>query len=64
MKVGQKVRIRPLQDRVNKEVSTRIGEVGVVKEPKILDGLNLGYIVKFTDNKANWFFPSELEAIG
>lgn len=63
MKVGQKVRIRSLKDRVNKEVSTRIGEVGVVKEPKILDGRNLGYIVKFTDNKATWFFPDELEAI-
>lgn len=63
MKVGQKVRIRPLQDRVNKEVTSRIGEVGVVKEPKIMDGSNLGYIVKFTDNKANWFFPNELEAI-
>jgi hypothetical protein len=63
MKVGQKVRIRPLKDRVNKEVSTRIGEVGVVKEPKILDGRSLGYIVKFTDNKATWFFSDELEAI-
>ena len=63
MKVGQKVRIRPLQDRVDKEVSTRIGEVGVVKEPKILDGCSLGYIVKFTDNKATWFFSQELEAI-
>jgi hypothetical protein len=63
MKVGQKVRIRPLQDLVNKEVSSRIGEVGVVKEPKIMDGNNLGYIVKFTDNKATWFFPNELEAI-
>lgn len=60
MKVGQKVRIRP---QVNKQVSTRIGEVGVIKEPKILDGNSLGYIVKFTDNKANWFFPDELEAI-
>ena len=60
MKVGQKVRIRP---QVSKQVSTRIGEVGVIKEPKILDGNSLGYIVKFTDNKATWFFSEELEAI-
>ena len=63
MKVGQKVRIRSLKDRVDKEVSNRIGEVGIVKEPRILDGLNLGYIVKFTDNRATWFFVDELEAI-
>ncbi len=63
MKKGQKVRIRPIQDRVNKEVTTRVGEVGIVEEPKILDGNSLGYIVKFTDSKIIWFFPGELEAI-
>ncbi len=63
MKVGQKVRVRPLKDRVGTEISTRIGEVGVVKTPKIVDGAGIAYVVGFTDNKSTWFFPEELEAI-
>jgi len=63
MKVGQKVRVRPLQDRVSPEIGTRIGEVGTVKTQKIVDGSGLAYVVAFTDNKSTWFFIEELEAI-
>jgi len=64
MKAGQKVRILRFKDSVGANIKSRVGEVGIVKEPKILDGAKMGYIVSFNDNLTTWFFPDELEAIG
>jgi hypothetical protein len=63
MNVGQKVRVRQFRDLVGGVVSKRIGEVGVVKTPKILDGGKMGFVVTFADNEATWFFPEELEIV-
>ncbi|MFN3926406.1 MAG: cytochrome b6f subunit family protein [Pseudanabaenaceae cyanobacterium] len=63
MNVGQKVRVRKLRDAVGGSVNKRIGEVGVVKAPKILDGQIMGYVVAFADNQTTWFFPEELEVV-
>jgi hypothetical protein len=40
-----------------------VGEVGVIKEPKIVDGGKMGYIVAFNDNASTWFFQDELEEV-
>jgi hypothetical protein len=63
MNVGQKVRVRKLRDSVGGSIGKRVGEVGVIKTPKILDGGNMGFVVCFADNEASWFFPEELEVV-
>jgi hypothetical protein len=63
MKVGQKVRVRSFKESVGKKVASKVGEVGVIKEEKIVDGGNWGFIVAFPDNHSSWFFADELEAV-
>jgi hypothetical protein len=63
MKVGQRVRIRAIQDKVAPEFASKVGEVGTIKEPKIVDGGQMGYVVTFNDNIAAWFFHDELEEV-
>ncbi|MEE3715827.1 cytochrome b6f subunit family protein [Tumidithrix elongata RA019] len=63
MKVGQKVRVRSFKDNVSKDVAGKVGEVGVIKEEKIVDGGGWGYIVTFPDNRSTWFFSDELELV-
>jgi hypothetical protein len=63
MQVGQKVRIRTFNDKVSPEVASKVGAVGVIKEPKIVDGGKMGYVVAFNDNVSTWFFQDELEEV-
>jgi len=63
MQVGQRVRVRSVKDGGIKAIAKRIGEVGVIKEEKILDGGKWGYIVKFPDTTKTWFFADELESV-
>jgi hypothetical protein len=63
MKVGQKVRVLRFKDSVGTSVKSKIGEVGVIKEEKILDGSKWGYVVSFNDNITTWFFSDELEVV-
>ena len=62
MQVGQKVRVRSFKDGSGKAISNKIGETGVIKEEKIMDGGKWGYIVKFSDSTKSWFFADELES--
>lgn len=61
MKVGQKVRVREINDRflVNKD---KEGETGTVRDFKMTDGSGVGAVVVFSDNTSSWFFEDELEA--
>jgi hypothetical protein len=61
MEIGQKVRVRRLRDRSPKEVIERLGQTGVIKDFKMVDGSSVGVVVKFQDNFATWFFEDELE---
>jgi hypothetical protein len=63
MKVGQKVRVRSFNESVGKEFAGKVGEIGVIKEEKIVDGGGWGYIVAFSDNRSTWFFAQELELV-
>ena len=63
MQVGQRVRVRSLKDSGVKAIAGKVGEVGVIKEERILDGSKWGYIVKFPDSSKTWFFADELESV-
>lgn len=60
LEIGQKVQVRRMRDRVSKDVATRLGQVGIIKDFKVLDGKNIGALVKFDDNYTTWFFEDEL----
>jgi hypothetical protein len=63
MKIGQRVRVRVIKDGGGKAIANKVGEVGVIKEEKIVDGGKMGYIVTFADATKTWFFPDELESV-
>jgi len=63
MEIGQQVKVCRLRDRVPATVVKRLGEVGIVKGFKVLDGMNLGVVVQFKDEFATWFFEDELRAV-
>jgi Protein of unknown function (DUF2862) len=63
MDIGQRVRVCCIRDRVTKDVSKKLGQVGVIKAYKLTDGRGLGVVVEFEDQIATWFFEDELEPI-
>ncbi len=64
LEVGQRVQVRRMRDRVAKDLATRLGKTGIVKELKILDGMNIGALVTFeTDDYTTWFFEDELRPV-
>jgi hypothetical protein len=62
MQVGQRVRVRGFKDGSGKAIASKVGEIGVIKEEKIMDGSKWGYVVKFDDSTKSWFFADELES--
>lgn len=65
MEIGQRVKVRRVRDRISGDLVEKIKKnpMGVVDNYKILDGKNLGLIVKFDDRFSTWFFEDELEAV-
>ncbi len=63
MEIGQRVRVCCIRDRVAKDISKKLGQVGVIKAYKPTDGSSLGVVVEFEDKLATWFFEDELEPI-
>jgi Protein of unknown function (DUF2862) len=63
MKIGQKVQIYRLQDRVSKNIFNKLGQQGTVKNFKMTDGSGIGAIVQFADKTAFWFFEDELKPV-
>ncbi|NJO41945.1 MAG: DUF2862 domain-containing protein [Cyanobacteria bacterium CRU_2_1] len=64
MQVGQKVRVRRLRDRSSKEVVAHVGKIGVIQQFKMVDGSDVGVVVKFEDGFTTWYFEDELESVG
>lgn len=62
MEIGQKVRVCRLRDRTSQDVIKRLGQVGIVRDFKMVDGSDVGMVVQFEDKFSTWFFPDELEA--
>ena len=63
MKIGQKVQIHRLRDRVSKDICNKLGQQGTVKNFKMTDGSGIGAIVQFADQTAGWFFEDELKLV-
>lgn len=64
LEIGQRVQVRRMRDRVAKTLAARLGKTGTVKEFKVLDGQNIGVLIKFeADDYTTWFFEDELRAI-
>ena len=64
MQIGQRVTIGELRDRVSKDVASRSGQVGVIRQFKMVDGSDVGVVVEFDDQFSTWFFEDELEQSG
>lgn len=61
MDIGQKVRVRRLRDRVPADVAKKLGQYGVIRDYKVVDGKGIGLLVQFEDQFATWFFEDEVE---
>ena len=64
LEIGQRVQVRRMRDRVAKTIAARLGKVGTVEAFKVLDGQNIGALVKFeADDFTTWFFEDELRPV-
>lgn len=63
MEIGQRVKVYRLRDRVSPKVGQRLGQSGVIEQYKMVDGSNVGVVVKFDDNFSTWFFEDELKPV-
>ncbi|KPQ34391.1 MAG: Protein of unknown function (DUF2862) [Phormidesmis priestleyi Ana] len=64
LEIGQRVQVYRMRDRVAKSLASRLGKTGVVKNLKILDGMNIGALIEFdADEYTTWFFEDELRAV-
>ncbi len=63
MEIGQKVKVRRIRDRVSAKTVNKIKQnpVGTVADYKMVDGSDVGCVVKFDNGFATWFFEDELE---
>ena len=64
LEIGQRVQVRRMRDRVAKAMAARLGQVGTIEDFKVLDGKNIGALVKFeADSFTTWFFEDELRPV-
>ncbi|MBN3960661.1 DUF2862 domain-containing protein [Nostoc sp. NMS8] len=63
MKIGQKVKVYRLRDRVSPPVVKKLGQVGIIQGYKVTDGGGIGVVVLFDDNYSTWFFEDEIKAV-
>lgn len=61
MKLGQKVRVCQVRDRLSGAINDKVGEMGTIQEFKMTDGSGVGAVVVFNDKTSSWFFEEELE---
>jgi len=57
--VGDKVKVKAIRDRGQNHLL--VGKEGVVREFRVVDGSQVGYVVTFADQSSQWFFANELE---
>lgn len=63
MKIGQKVKVCRLRDRVSSDIAAKLGKVGTISDFKMTDGSSVGAVVQFDDRTSTWFFEDELKAV-
>ncbi|MGP1384553.1 MAG: cytochrome b6f subunit PetP [Thainema sp.] len=63
MEIGQKVKVCRLRDRVSQDIINRLGQTGMIRDYRVLDGKEIGVIVQFDDKFTTWFFEDELASV-
>ena len=64
LEIGQRVQVRRMRDRVAKGLASRLGDIAVIKDFKVLDGMNIGALVSVEkDDFTTWFFEDELRPV-
>lgn len=64
LEIGQKVKVSRLRDRVSADVVNRLGKSGVVNDFRLVDGSDVGVVVKFDEDQfSTWFFEDELKPV-
>jgi Protein of unknown function (DUF2862) len=61
LEIGNKVKVVRIKDRVGDSIAGRLGQVGVIKQYKMVDGSGVGVVVEFSDRFVTWFFEDELK---
>lgn len=64
MDIGQKVRVLRIRDRISSDMVSKLKQnpIGTVQGYRLVDGMGIGYVVKFDNAFSTWFFEDELKA--
>lgn len=63
MEIGQKVKLYRLRDRVPPAVIDKLGQVGTIRDFRMVDSSGVGVLVEFDDKFATWFFEDEVKPV-
>jgi len=64
MNIGETVKVIRLRERVSQQVIKRLGQIGQIDELRVVDGSDIGALVKFEDGFVAWFFEDEVKPGG
>lgn len=65
MKIGQKVKVTRLRERLSADAVAKIktNPVGTIKDFKMTDGSGVGVVVQLDSGITTWFFEDEVQAL-
>ncbi|MCT7970326.1 MULTISPECIES: DUF2862 domain-containing protein [Oscillatoriales] len=65
MKIGQKVKVTRLKERLSADTVAKIkaNPVGTIKDFKMTDGSGVGVVVQLDSGITTWFFEDEVQAL-
>lgn len=65
MKIGQKVKVTRLRERLSADTVAKIkaNPVGTIKDFKMTDGSGVGVVVQLDSGITTWFFEDEVQAL-
>ncbi|MBO0351114.1 DUF2862 domain-containing protein [Phormidium pseudopriestleyi FRX01] len=65
MKIGQKVKVTRLRERLSADLVAKIktNPVGTIKDFKMTDASGVGVVVQLESGITAWFFEDEVEAL-
>ncbi|MCT7958338.1 cytochrome b6f subunit PetP [Laspinema palackyanum] len=65
MKIGQKVKVTRLRERLSADAVAKIktNPVGTIKDFRMTDGSGVGVVVQLDSGITTWFFEDEVQAL-